>query len=300
MFYLIGLGLGDLKDITVKGLEIVKQCSRVYLEMYTSILGCSLEDMVGIPWQNVAPTLTHPPMLSQQEFYGRPLLLADRDLVEQGADEILAGAGESDVALLVVGDPFGATTHTDFILRAKEKNIPYKVVHNASIMNAVGCCGLQLYKFGETVSIPYWDETWKPDSFYDKIKLNRLHNMHTLCLLDIKVKEPTPESLMRKRKEYMPPRFMSVAEAAHQLLVIVEKKDALERNTVLNEQSLCVGLARVGQESQQIAVSTLLEMRSTDLGGPLHSLIIPAKEMHPLEVEFLQQYASLKLDDYNH
>jgi len=241
------------------------------------------------------------PLCSQQEFYGRPLLLADRDLVEQGADEILAGAGESDVALLVVGDPFGATTHTDFILRAKEKNIPYKVIHNASIMNAVGCCGLQLYKFGETVSIPYWDETWKPDSFYDKIKLNRLHNMHTLCLLDIKVKEPTPESLMRKRKEYMPPRFMTVAEAAHQLLSIVEKKDSLEKNTVLNEQSLCVGLARVGQESQQIAVGTLLEMRSTDLGGPLHSLIIPAKEMHPLEVEFLQQYApSIKLDDYNH
>lgn len=47
MFYLIGLGLGDIKDITVKGLEIVKQCSRVYLEMYTSILGCSLEDMVS-------------------------------------------------------------------------------------------------------------------------------------------------------------------------------------------------------------------------------------------------------------
>lgn len=48
MFYLIGLGLGDIKDITVKGLEIVKQCSRVYLEMYTSILGCSLEDMVSV------------------------------------------------------------------------------------------------------------------------------------------------------------------------------------------------------------------------------------------------------------
>lgn len=47
MFYLIGLGLGDIKDITVKGLEIVKQCSRVYLEMYTSILGSSLEDMVS-------------------------------------------------------------------------------------------------------------------------------------------------------------------------------------------------------------------------------------------------------------
>jgi hypothetical protein len=37
-----------------------------------------------------------------------------------------------------------ATTHTDLILRAVEKGIPYKVVHNASIMNAIGCCGLQV------------------------------------------------------------------------------------------------------------------------------------------------------------
>ena len=39
---------------------------------------------------------------------------------------------------------FRATTHTDLILRAVEKNIPYSVVHNASIMNAIGCCGLQV------------------------------------------------------------------------------------------------------------------------------------------------------------
>ncbi|XP_055851422.1 diphthine methyl ester synthase [Episyrphus balteatus] len=279
MFYLIGLGLGDPKDITVKGLEIVRKCQRVFLESYTSILGCPKEEL--------------------EEFYGRPLLIADRDLVEQGADEILAGAETEDVALLVVGDPFGATTHTDFILRAKEKKISYKVIHNASIMNAIGCCGLQLYKFGETVSIPYWDETWKPDSFYDKIKLNRLNNMHTLCLLDIKVKEPTLESLMRRRKEYLPPRFMSVQEAATQVLTIVEKKDALEKNTVLNEKSLCVGLARVGHDNQQIVVCTLRQMSSTDLGGPLHSMVIPAKDMHPLEVEFLQQYATIKLEEYN-
>ena len=38
MLYLIGLGLSDETDITVKGLEIVKKCSRVYLEAYTSIL----------------------------------------------------------------------------------------------------------------------------------------------------------------------------------------------------------------------------------------------------------------------
>lgn len=38
MLYLVGLGLSDEKDITVRGLETVKKCSRVYLEAYTSIL----------------------------------------------------------------------------------------------------------------------------------------------------------------------------------------------------------------------------------------------------------------------
>lgn len=38
MLYLVGLGLSDETDITVKGLEVVKNASRVYLEAYTSIL----------------------------------------------------------------------------------------------------------------------------------------------------------------------------------------------------------------------------------------------------------------------
>lgn len=38
MLYLVGLGLSDETDITVKGLEIVKKAARVYLEAYTSIL----------------------------------------------------------------------------------------------------------------------------------------------------------------------------------------------------------------------------------------------------------------------
>ena len=53
-----------------------------------------------------------------------------------------------EIAFLVVGDPFGATTHSDLVLRAKEKGVKVSVVHNASIMSAVGCCGLQLYNFG--------------------------------------------------------------------------------------------------------------------------------------------------------
>lgn len=114
--------------------------------------------------------------------------MADRDLVEQGADDILSGAGEPNcnVALLVVGDPFGATTHTDFLIRAREQNIPFQVVHNASIMNAIGCCGLQLYRFGETISIPYWTDSWQPDSFYDKIKTNVAAGFHTLALLGMR------------------------------------------------------------------------------------------------------------------
>lgn len=48
MFYLIGLGLGDVKDITVKGLEIVKKCDRVYLESYTSILTVGKDALVGL------------------------------------------------------------------------------------------------------------------------------------------------------------------------------------------------------------------------------------------------------------
>jgi len=46
MLYLIGLGLADEKDITVKGLEIVRKVERVYLEAYTSILLVDHEKLV--------------------------------------------------------------------------------------------------------------------------------------------------------------------------------------------------------------------------------------------------------------
>ena len=38
MLFLVGLGLADETDITVKGLAVVKKAARVYLEAYTSIL----------------------------------------------------------------------------------------------------------------------------------------------------------------------------------------------------------------------------------------------------------------------
>lgn len=47
MLYLVGLGLGDAKDITVKGLEIIKKADYVFLEAYTSILCVGKEVLVG-------------------------------------------------------------------------------------------------------------------------------------------------------------------------------------------------------------------------------------------------------------
>lgn len=38
MFYIVGLGLADEKDVSVKGLEIIRRAERVYLEAYTAVL----------------------------------------------------------------------------------------------------------------------------------------------------------------------------------------------------------------------------------------------------------------------
>ena len=46
VLYLIGLGLGDEKDITIKGFEALKKCSKVFLEAYTSVLSVGKEKLV--------------------------------------------------------------------------------------------------------------------------------------------------------------------------------------------------------------------------------------------------------------
>lgn len=53
MLFLVGLGLGNAKDITVKGLEVVKKCKRVYLEAYTSILTVGKDALVWISIHDV-------------------------------------------------------------------------------------------------------------------------------------------------------------------------------------------------------------------------------------------------------
>ena len=45
--YFIGLGLADEKDISVKGLEVVRSCDKLYLESYTSVLGVDKSKLVS-------------------------------------------------------------------------------------------------------------------------------------------------------------------------------------------------------------------------------------------------------------
>ena len=65
---MIGLGLYDEKDITVRGLECVKAASKVYLEMYTAILMVSKDRL--------------------EAFFGKPVIEADREFVERGCQEM--------------------------------------------------------------------------------------------------------------------------------------------------------------------------------------------------------------------
>lgn len=59
MLYLVGLGLADETDITVKGLEVVKKAERVYLEAYTSILLVDKQKLVCISSSLLVIHLSH-------------------------------------------------------------------------------------------------------------------------------------------------------------------------------------------------------------------------------------------------
>ncbi len=47
MLYIIGLGLADERDVSVKGLEIIRKASRVYLEAYTAVLLVNQQQLVS-------------------------------------------------------------------------------------------------------------------------------------------------------------------------------------------------------------------------------------------------------------
>ncbi len=254
--YLIGLGLYDEKDVTVRGFEIIQKCDTVYLEHYTSILGVEKSTL--------------------ESFYKKEILLAPRDLVEKEAEEkLLLPAREKNIALLIVGDVFGATTHTDLHMRAKELGVQVECVFNASVMNAVGIIGLELYKYGKATSIVFPDHGWLPETPYEVIQQNKKQGLHTLCLLDIKVAELSREDMLKEARgesvKAQPPRYMTVREGLDVLLRIEEK----QKKGVLKEETQVVGIARIGHPDMKVCVGTVKQVMECNFGSPLQCIVIP-------------------------
>jgi diphthine synthase len=210
-------------------------------------------------------------------------------MVESSSDEILADADTKDIAFCVVGDPFSATTHTDLALRCRQHDPPIKTrtLPNASILTAVGATGLSLYAFGQTISMVFFTDTWKPDSFYGRVKDNNGLGLHTLVLLDIKVKEPNLEALARGSHE--PRRLVHdpAAQCAQQMVEIEE----LRKEDVCGKDKLAVSVARLGSDGEKIVAGTLEELGSVDMGAPLHSLVLCGTNMHEMEWEYIREFA---------
>ncbi len=248
--YLIGIGLENEKDITVKGLEIIKKAALVYVENYTSLLQCSIADL--------------------EKFYKREIILADRKIAEQTDQKIVNQAKEKDVAFLVIGDPLSATTHIELYHLAKEQQVPVKVIHNASILTAVGETGLQLYKFGRITSIPFLEDVPQLETPYRILQQNRYLDLHTLFLLDLKSEQQ---------------KFMTINEA----LTILQKIEEKKAEGIIKPEMLVIGCARLGTENPLIKAGKLKNLISFDFGKPPHCLIIPSK-LHFIEEEMLKLF----------
>lgn len=248
--YMIGIGLNDEKDITVKGLEAVRGCERIYLENYTSRLSCSVEEL--------------------ENFYGKRIVEADRDLVEQQAEQtILKDAQKVNTAFLVIGDALSATTHIDLVKRAKELGISVEIIHNATVLNAVSMTGLQLYKFGKTTSIPFPDENPDVITPYDVIEQNKSIGAHTLLLLDLKPSEN---------------KFLAIKEAIRFLLSIEQKK----KKGVFTADTLCIGCSNLGGKNI-IKAGKAAKIASYGFTEPPFCIIVPGK-MHFMEEDFLKDF----------
>ncbi len=261
--FMIGLGLGDARDITLKGLDAIRTCDYVFLENYTSIYGSSKEEM--------------------EIFFEKEIVEIGRNIVESDDAQILEHAKNENVAFLVIGDVFGATTHTDLFLRAKKQGIEVVVVNNASIINAVSVTGLELYRFGRVASIVFDDDDWLPETPYDIILENKKNGLHTLCLLDIKTAEPSKENLRKGINKPEPARFLSLNKGLEILKKIEQKRD----EKIISDDKLVIGVARLGSEHQIIKAGTLKEIMKFDFGKPLHSIIIPGN-LHDIEKEMLE------------
>ena len=242
MLLLVGLGL-DVGDFTVKALDALKNADVVYFEDYTNPVRAEVIDCVRnlIPGKNIER-------------------LERSDLEERALDKLIKPAASRNVAILVPGDPLAATTHASILLDAKREGIECKAFHAPSILTAVAECGLQLYKFGRTVTLPSAAKGGCPVSVYDYIVGNRGNGLHTLVLLDV---------------------GMQVIPALRALIEADKRK-------IVDE---IVVLSRIGTQAQNIVfgrISDVLRKNDdADFGQPPHCVIIVG-DLHFFEREFLE------------
>jgi diphthine synthase len=247
---IIGIGLCNEKDITFKGLEVIRNSEIVYLENYTSLLQCSPHDLA--------------------KFYNKEIILADRNTSEQESEKIIEEAKEKEVSFLIIGDPFSATTHIELVRLAREKKVQVNIVNNASILTAVGIVGLELYKYGKTTSIPFLDKFPQLETPYNVIKENQKIGLHTLCLLDIESEDE---------------KFMTVNEA----IKIIENIESRKKEKLIDDKTLIIGCARIGSDNFIVKRGTIKEIKKIDFGKPPHCLILPGK-LHFMEEEIINSW----------
>lgn len=92
----------------------------------------------------------------------------------------------------------------------------------------------------------------------------------------------------RGRKIYEPPRYMTINQAAEQLLEIEENRG----EGVCTEDTLAIGCARIGTATQKIVAGSLKQLLHVDFGGPLHSLVLVGSRMHDMEADFIREFAA--------
>ena len=255
MLTFIGLGLFDEHDVSLKGLEAIREADLVYAEFYTScLMGTSLEKM--------------------EKLYGKRVFLLLREDVEQ-KPEWLIKAKDRNICFLTGGDTMVSTTHVDLRLRAEKLGIETRLIHGASIASAVsGLTGLQNYRFGKSTSIPHPYESRRgtrviSETPYGIIKQNIEMGLHTLVFLDID-----------NEKGYM------TVNTALELLLETEEK----RGGKLMYSNIAVGIARAGSEKPIVKADYAEKLKDFDFGKPLHILVIPGK-LHFLEAEALVKLA---------
>jgi diphthine synthase len=250
----VGLGLHDVRDVSVRGLEAIHAANEVFLEAYTSRLaGARLEEL--------------------EAFYGRPLTLLSREAVEDG-HRVLRAAHQGHAVLLAIGDSMAATTHVDLRVRAAKEGIATRVIHGASIVVAApGLLGLQSYKFGRSTTLAFPHGAYLAESPYEVVAANKAQGLHTLVLLDLDAERG---------------RFMTANEGLELLLRIA----AARGDGALGPDALACVVGQAGSEQPTLRAGRMGELQKEDFGPPLHTLVIPG-ELHFLEEEALRVLAGL-------